>query len=117
MTELDHGLTPSHLESIREILAPYYNQITRVSIFGSRATGNYRANSDIDLVLYGDLEEPLVNRLWTLFDESNLPFTVDVEGYDLIENAPLKEHIDRVGRKLFTQQELREYEARLDRAE
>ena len=112
--ELDHGLSPRHLKTIRGILAPFASRITHVSLFGSRAMGNYRVNSDIDLVLYGDLEEASINRLWTLFDESSLPFAVDVKGYGLIEYAPLKEHIDRVGKVLFTQRELREYVAKVE---
>ena len=105
--ELDHGLSPKQLETIRGILAPYACRITRVALFGSRAMGNYRQNSDVDLVLYGDLEEECVDRLWTLFSESSLPFSVDVKGYELIRYPPLKEHIDRVGRVLFTQGELK----------
>ena len=105
---LDHGLSSRHLETIRGILAPYSSRICRVSLFGSRAMGNYSANSDIDLVLYGNLDKASVDRLWTLFDESSLPFSVDVKSYELIEYTPLKAHIDRVGKVLFTQGELRE---------
>ena len=105
--DLDHGLSKRHLETIKRILAPYSSRITRVALFGSRATGNYRSNSDVDLVLYGDLEEEWVDRLWTLFSESSLPFSVDVKSYELIEYRPLKEHIDRVGKLLFTQGELK----------
>lgn len=106
---LDHGLSTRQLETIRGILAPYARHITKVALFGSRATGNYRRNSDVDLVLYGDLEEGGIDRLWTLFSESNLPFSVDVKGYELINYRPLKEHIDQVGKLLFTQGDLREY--------
>ena len=106
--QTEHGLTQEHLETIRGILAPYAGRISKVALFGSRATGNYRHNSDIDLVLYGDLEERVVDRLWTLFSESNLPFPVDVKSYQLIRYRPLKGHIDRVGKVLFRQEELRE---------
>ena len=106
--ELDHGLSTMHLETIKRILAPYSRRIDRVALFGSRAAGNFRHNSDIDLVLYGDLEEEWVDRLWTLFYESNLPFSVDVKGYDLIQYRPLKRQIDQVGKLLFTQGELGE---------
>ena len=110
--EFDHGLSTRHLETIKRILAPYSCQINRVALFGSRATGNYRGNSDIDLVLYGDLEEEWVDRLWTMFNESNLPFSVDVKGYELIKYGPLKSHIDQVGKLLFTQGELKEHPAK-----
>ena len=110
--KFDHGLSASQLETIRQILAPYSSRITGVSLFGSRATGNYRANSDVDLVLYGDLEEGCVDRLWTMFSESSLPFSVDVKGYELIKYRPLRQHIDQVGRVLFTRSELGERKMR-----
>ena len=110
--EFDHGLSTRHLETIKRILAPYSCHINRVALFGSRATGNYRGNSDIDLVLYGDLEEEWVDRLWTTFNESNLPFSVDVKGYELIKYRPLREHIDQVGKLLFTRGELKEHPAK-----
>jgi predicted nucleotidyltransferase len=102
----DHGLTQHQLNIIRDVLAPYALAIERVSLFGSRATGTARANSDIDLVLYGPLREAMVNRIWTLFDESGLAIKVDVVAYDLIDAPALKSHIDAVGRPLFAQADL-----------
>jgi predicted nucleotidyltransferase len=102
----EHGLTAQQLESIRAVLAPFSAVIDRVALFGSRATGQARANSDVDLVLYGALDEAIVDRIWTLFDASNLALTVDLNAYDLISYPPLREHIDRVGQTLFTKTEL-----------
>ena len=70
-------------------------------MFGSRATGAWRPNSDLDLLLHGDLDHRAIDRLWTLFHESNLPFTVDVTSYDLTTHEPLREHMNRVRRPLF----------------
>ena len=98
---VDHGLSSRQLATVRRILEPWANRITAVEVFGSRATGTYRPNSDLDLLLHGDLDQHAVNRLWTLFQESNLPFAVDVESYGLITHEPLREHMDRVRRPLF----------------
>ena len=98
---LDHGLSPRQLATVRRILEPWANRITAVEGFGSRATGTYRPNSDLDLLLHGDLDQRAINRLWTLFHESNLPFAVDVKSYGLITHEPLREHMDRVRRPLF----------------
>jgi predicted nucleotidyltransferase len=97
----NHGLSPTMLRTIHEVLKPYSAEIERVGLFGSRATGTYRDNSDIDLVLYGTFNEATLNRIVTLFKESTLPVTVDVVAYHLITHAPLREHIDRVVRTLF----------------
>jgi len=104
----EHGLTDQQVQTIRTILQPYACNITRVGLFGSRATGMARPNSDIDLVLYGPLDEATVNRIWTLFDSSNLSIQVDVNAYDLIDYQPLKNHIDQVVTVLFTQAQLQD---------
>jgi hypothetical protein len=65
-----------------------------------------RPNSDIDLVLYGDVEAAVVDRLRTLFSESLLAITVDLQAYQAITDPALKQHIDAVMQPLFTQQEL-----------
>lgn len=104
---VDHGLSQRHVETVRRILATYADHITQVDLFGSRAMGNYRPNSDIDIVLHGDIPEQYIDRLSTLFDESNLPVSVDVKGYEYMSRSPLKRHVDRVRLCLFTQDELR----------
>jgi uncharacterized protein len=91
-----HGLSDTDLKTIWHILQPFTHQITQAGIFGSRAKGTYRADSDLDLVLYGTLDDITVARLITLFQESLLPFTVDVVAYHLLEHDALKAHIDRV---------------------
>ena len=98
---VDHGLSSRQLAAIRRILEPWANRITAVEVFGSRATGAWRPNSDLDLLLHGDLDQRAIDRLWTLFHESNLPFAVDVTSYDLTSHEPLREHMDRVRRPLF----------------
>ena len=101
-----HGLTGQQLDIIHSVLAPYAEYIDCVGLFGSRATGTARPNSDIDLVLYGHLDDALEARIWTLFDTSKLALKVDVNAYALITYLPLKEHIDAVVQTLFTKAEL-----------
>ena len=101
-----HGLSDSQINIIQHILASFSASINTVGLFGSRATGRYRANSDIDIVLYGNLDETILDRISTLFDESLLSLKVDVVAYDLITYPPLKTHIDAVMLPLFTQKTL-----------
>lgn len=106
MTDNNSGLTPAQLEIIRNILKTFASEIDEVCLFGSRAAGNYRDNSDIDMVLFGDITEENVDRLRTLFDESLLPFETDINAYHLITYAPLRHHIDQAQQSLFTKQDL-----------
>lgn len=102
----NHNLTPFELNILLDVLAPFAGRIERVGMFGSRATGTARPNSDIDMVLHGEIDDALVDRLWTLFDESSLPIKVDIVGYNLIPYPPIKRHIEQVEQTLFTQTDL-----------
>lgn len=92
---------------LRSILAPFADKIDRVAVFGSYATGRARANSDIDLVVYGRLEIGEIDRLYTLFDDSALSVSVDVVAYDDALYSPLKQHIDAVAVTLFDHDDLK----------
>lgn len=97
----DHGLSVSQLEIIKKILSPYSKEIDFVALFGSRATGNYKTNSDIDLVIYGLIDEKTIDRIYTSFKNSMLSLRVDVQAYELIEYLPLRNHIDQNMVSLF----------------
>lgn len=101
-----HGLSAKHLGLIKRILASQCGDIQQVALFGSRATGAFQPHSDVDLVLYGDINEQVVDRLWTRFCESMLPYKVDLTAYGQVTYPPLKRHIDEVARVLFTREEL-----------
>jgi predicted nucleotidyltransferase len=81
-----------------------YPDIKQCILYGSRAKGNYRNGSDIDLSLKtGDnFSFTDLLRISGDFDDSNLPYFVDVSIYDNISNPELKEHIDRVGKILYS---------------
>ncbi|MBY0405847.1 MAG: nucleotidyltransferase domain-containing protein [Cyanobacteria bacterium] len=102
----NHGLTSQQVGLIQSILSPYAHSIEKVCLFGSRAKGTYRPNSDIDLVIYGRLEEKTLDHLGTLFQESSLPISVDIQQYHQIPYDPLKAHIDRVSTLFLTHEEL-----------
>lgn len=99
-------LTPRETEILRETLAPYADAIDRVVLFGSRALGTSRPSSDIDLAIFSTLDQRQMARLWTLFDESSLAVTVDLIDYARLTDPAMKRHIDRVGKTVFTRDEL-----------
>lgn len=95
------GLTPDERELLRTILNSTEEHIERVSVFGSRAQGRHRPHSDLDLVLYGSADEASCAHLITLFQESPLPFSVDIVNYSPNLHPPLRRHIDAVAQPLF----------------
>lgn len=90
------GLTSSELEAICAVLARHRN-VTRAMMFGSRAKGTYRPNSDIDIALDGNISPLEAASIAGDLEELPLPYRFDVIALDHVTNAALLEHIERVG--------------------
>ncbi|MDD2760362.1 MAG: nucleotidyltransferase domain-containing protein [Methylomonas sp.] len=91
------GLKPHTISAIQRVFAKH-PKIERAVLYGSRAKGNYRPGSDIDLTLFGEsLSYAELCRIETEIDDLLLPYTLDLSLYDQIDNADLREHILRVG--------------------
>lgn len=99
----DFGLDERALQLIRSLLTGY-PEIAEARIFGSRAEGNYRPESDVDLALFGDVDSVFASLVASALDDLPLPYRFDMHAYPSIKHAPLREHIDRVGRALFVRQ-------------
>ena len=99
------GLSPATLDKLNQVFARH-NAIDTVLIYGSRAKGNYRAGSDIDLSIKGS-EIPFAEfmQINDQIDDLMLPYTVDLSQYRQISNADLIAHIDRFGVEIYTQNE------------
>ena len=65
------------------------------------AKGNFKPGSDIDLAVKGPVSKDTLSALLTAFEESLLPYFVDVVIYEHITNEALREHIDRVGISIY----------------
>jgi len=79
----------------------HYPQIEKVILYGSRAKGNYRKASDIDLTIIGDLDWAHFTRLESELDDLLLPYEVDLSLYAHLDNPDLIAHIKRVGKIFF----------------
>ena len=73
-------------------------EIEKVIIYGSRAKGTYKNNSDIDLTLIGNSH---IRQILNDLDELLLPYMIDVSIQHHIDNKELLEHIDRVGKVFY----------------
>ncbi len=99
------GLSETTLAHVQAILASC-PEVESALVYGSRAKGNYKPGSDIDLTLKGEsLTQDILARLVGQFEESNLPYQVDLSILRDIDNPSLREHIDRVGQVLFQRTE------------
>ena len=96
------GLTKNTLISIQRSISKI-TQIDKVIIYGSRAKGNYRTGSDIDITLFGNnlTLDNSIYPLMDLLDDLYLPYTFDISIFEKIENQNLKDHINRVGQIFY----------------
>jgi len=97
------GFSGQDLELIISVIREF-PQVSAAIIFGSRAKGNFRNGSDVDIALKGSgLNLDVVSQIsHTLNEESTLPYKFDVLNYHTISNEDLIEHINRVGIVFYT---------------
>ena len=96
MNDKYFGLKDGDIEIIIAILKRY-PQIEQALIFGSRAKGNYKPGSDVDIVLKGTVNDITSDIGFSLNEDSLLPYKFDVLDYNSISYQNLIDHINRVG--------------------
>lgn len=91
------GLSSATLDKLLSVFKNHA-AIEQVVIFGSRAKGNYRHGSDIDLAIKGrKITFSQLMQLENEIDDLNMPYTVDLLQYEQLGNQELLAHIERVG--------------------
>lgn len=97
------GLVLDDINAINRIFAQY-SSIEEVIIYGSRAKGNFKPSSDIDLSIVGsDLNFSQLAEIETKLDDLLLPFKIDLSQFHKIPNPELIDHINRIGQVFFKQ--------------
>ncbi|MCX6270799.1 MAG: nucleotidyltransferase domain-containing protein [Bacteroidetes bacterium] len=91
------GLKDDIIQKIQQVFAAF-PQVEEVILYGSRAKGNFRPGSDIDLTLKGEgLNLSVVNKISMTLDDLLLPYIFDLSVFHHIDNKDLLTHIQRVG--------------------
>ena len=101
MPKENFGIDSLSYGLILDTLSRYRDKLDVVILFGSRANGNYKHGSDIDLALKTKDTRPdatVQSEIYSILNEEvNIPYAVDILDYYAITNPRLKDHIDRVG--------------------
>jgi len=91
-----YGISQNALEKIKTVLFSMQG-VEQAVLYGSRAKGNYKEGSDIDLTVKGNLTYDDLVKMSVNLDNLNLPWEIDISLYSQIKNKDLLDHIDRVG--------------------
>ncbi|MBW2568477.1 MAG: nucleotidyltransferase domain-containing protein [Deltaproteobacteria bacterium] len=98
---MQYGLKNETVKKINTIFVKH-KEVEEVTLYGSRAKGNYKPGSDIDLTLKGkQLNLKLLNKISLDLDDLLLPYTFDLSIYHHITAPDLIDHIKRVGKVFY----------------
>jgi predicted nucleotidyltransferase len=96
-----HQIPSETVRRIQEVLARF-PEVEKAVLYGSRAKGNPRTGSDIDLTLFGEqLNSSVLARIDDALDDLLLPYQFDLSLFSQITNEDLIDHINRVGEVFY----------------
>jgi predicted nucleotidyltransferase len=103
---MKYGLPPSTIQKICAVFSRY-PQVEKATLYGSRAKGNYKNGSDIDLTLHGgsDLTLNLLYKIMDELDDLLLPYTIDLSIYNTISDPDVIGHMQRAGVAFYDKSE------------
>ncbi len=96
------GIHSSEMDRLESVFRDE-ESVSEVILYGSRAKGTHRPGSDIDLTLKGTaLTTKWLMELSGKIDDLLLPYEMDLSIFDHIDNEDLVDHINRVGKVVFS---------------
>lgn len=98
---MPYGLTDIELQKIINVFASN-RRIVNAILYGSRAKGNFKPFSDIDITLVGkELTRNDLIKIIQDVDNLLLPYQFDLSLWNKIKNEALIEHIERIGISIY----------------
>lgn len=98
---MHYGLSDFQYDPIVKVFVSN-KEVDKVILYGSRAKGTQKPYSDIDITILGDnLNFSLLQKIEIELDDLLLPYKFDVSLYKSIDNNDLVEHIKRVGKIIY----------------
>ena len=93
-----YGLSNELLNEIKEIRKKINK---KMYIFGSRARGDYKENSDIDIAILDNVSQKEKYEIMDEFDKINSELKIDLIFIQNIENKSFLNSINREGKELW----------------
>lgn len=96
------GLSQNDIAYIIEVIQDF-TEVEKAMIFGSRAMGNYKKGSDVDIALIGDkVNFSIVAAIKDkLQEESPMPYLFDIVDFTHSDSDVLKQHIKQYGIEIY----------------
>lgn len=95
---IKYGLSEEIYNKIKEIVKKYNNY--EFKIFGSRARGDYKKNSDIDIAISNCLKDKEKFDIKNEFDLLEIPYMIDLIFVEDITKKELLDSIERDGERI-----------------
>jgi predicted nucleotidyltransferase len=98
---MNFGLNENTIDKINQIFGAH-PQVRQAILYGSRAKGNFKPNSDIDITLIGkEINLDVLNSISLEIDDLLLPYMIDLSIFEQIKDQDLIGHIHRVGKVFY----------------
>lgn len=99
-TEL-FGLTTEEITEMQQVFSNF-TEVEKVIVYGSRAKGNHRPYSDIDITLVGqNISDYSVTEIDFALDDLLMPYKIDLSVFDKISNSDLVTEINEFGKDFY----------------
>lgn len=95
------GLTDKEIQGLRQIFTSV-PEVKEVILYGSRARGDYKPYSDVDITLIGDsLQINHLSQIEQAIDDLYMPYFVDLSLKKNLTNPALLHNIERDGARII----------------
>ncbi len=98
---MKYGLDDKYFNKLIGVF-PQYPEVESVILYGSRAKGNYKPFSDIDITLKGaSLTRQILGDIFAQIDDLLLPYFLDISIYDKLTDKDFIASIDKTGVEIY----------------
>lgn len=98
---MKYGLDDKYFNKLISVF-PRHPEVESVILYGSRAKGNYKPFSDIDITLKGfNLTRQHLGQIFTEIDDLLLPYFLDISIYNKLTDKGFIEAIDKTGVEIY----------------
>lgn len=97
---MKYSLNDAAWDAINDVLQRF-PQVEQALLYGSRATGRFRAGSDIDLAFVGDIDLKTLLNIDVALDDLLLPYKIDTVALERVRDEGFKARVLATGIPIY----------------